>query len=138
MTAPDNTMFGAVVLLQDVTEFRLLDQVKTNLISTVSHELKTPITSLRTALHVLLDQSLGSLNARQSEMAAIARDEAERLLRTLDSLLDLTRFEEGRAGMRLERAIPGELIQAAVEETRVAAANAKVSVRLGWTLTSLP
>jgi PAS domain S-box-containing protein len=130
MTAPNNTMFGAVVLLQDVTEFRLLDQVKTNLISTVSHELKTPITSLRTALHVLLDQSIGTLNARQSEMAIIARDEAERLLRTLDSLLDLTRFEEGAVGMRLERITPVALVQAAVEATRVAAASARVTIRL--------
>jgi PAS domain S-box-containing protein len=130
MTAPDNTIFGAVVMLQDVTEFRLLDQVKTNLISTVSHELKTPITSLRTALHVLLERSLGPLNTSQREMAGIACDEAERLLRTLDSLLDLTRFEEGAVGMLIETTTPDVLIQAAIEETRVAAVNARVSIKL--------
>src|SRR5205085_5611205 len=40
-------IFGAAVILQDVTRLRLLDEVKTNLVSTVSHELKTPLTSVR-------------------------------------------------------------------------------------------
>src|SRR5262249_42045347 len=42
---------GAAILLQDITRFRLLDEVKTNLVATVSHELKTPLTSIRLALH---------------------------------------------------------------------------------------
>jgi signal transduction histidine kinase len=130
MTTFDERVFGVVVMLQDVTEFRLLDEVKTNLISTVSHELKTPITSVRTALLLLLEQSIGTLNDKQAEMAGIARDEAERLLRTLNELLDLTRFEESAAGMRLEPVSPTELIQAAVAETRMAAKTAHVSVRL--------
>ena len=54
--------FGVVVLLQDVTPFRLLDDVKTNLIATVSHELKTPITSLRMALLVMIEETVGTLN----------------------------------------------------------------------------
>src|SRR5207249_6265894 len=68
MITADERIFGAVVMLQDVTEFRLLDEVKTNLISTVSHELKTPITSLRAALLLMLDQTVGTLNPKQREM----------------------------------------------------------------------
>ena len=47
-------IFGAAVILQDVTRLRLLDEVKSNLVSTVSHELKTPLTSVRMGLHLLL------------------------------------------------------------------------------------
>jgi PAS domain S-box-containing protein len=129
MAATDTRIFGAVVMLQDVTEFRLLDEVKTNLISTVSHELKTPITSLQTALFLVLEQTLGPLNSKQAEMLGIAHDEAERLLRTLETLLDLTRFEENTSGLRQEPTAPEELVRAAVEESRVGADNARVSVQ---------
>ena len=130
MTTPGKRLFGAVVMLQDVTEFRLLDEVKTNLISTVSHELKTPITSVRTALLVLLEQAIGHLNERQVEMVTIARDEAERLLRTLNALLDLTRFEDNTDGMRLVAVTPEELIGIAVKSMRVAAAHARVILHM--------
>jgi two-component system, NtrC family, sensor histidine kinase KinB len=130
MRTPNNALFGVVVLLQDVTEFRLLEEIKTNLISTVSHELKTPLTSIRTVLLMLLEQTVGSLNPKQREMLEIASNESERLLRTLETLLDLTRFEEGTLGMRLEAAAPAELIQAAIEETRLDAAHSHITVRL--------
>jgi PAS domain S-box-containing protein len=130
MKTPDQRVFGAVVMLQDVTEFRLLDEVKTNLISTVSHELKTPMTSLRTAVLLLSERTLGPLTEKQAEMLGIARDEAERLLRTLNELLDLTRFEEDALGMRIDSVPPAELIQAAVEDTQAAAATARMAIKL--------
>ena len=51
---------------------RLLDHIKSNLIATVSHELKTPVTSLQMALHVLLEETVGSINTHQKEMLTIA------------------------------------------------------------------
>jgi signal transduction histidine kinase len=86
---------GAAVILQDVTKFRLLDDAKTNLVGTVSHELKTPLTSLRMALYLLLEQKLAPLTSQQRELLEDARDDADRLLRILETLLDLTRLESG-------------------------------------------
>ena len=86
---------GAAVVLQDVTKFRLLDDAKTNLVGTVSHELKTPLTSLRLAIYLLLEQPLAGLTPTQRELLESARDDADRLLRMLDSLLDLARLEGG-------------------------------------------
>jgi len=86
---------GAAVILQDVTKFRLLDDVKGNLVSTVSHELKTPLTGLLMALHILLEQSFGTVNEKQHDLLVTARDDAERLLRILNDLLDLSRLEGG-------------------------------------------
>jgi len=86
---------GAAVILQDVTKFRLLDDAKTNLVGTVSHELKTPLTSLRMALYLLLEQNLAALSPQQRELLEDARDDADRLLRILETLLDLTRLESG-------------------------------------------
>lgn len=86
---------GAAIILQDVTKFRLMDDAKTNLVGTVSHELKTPLTSLRMALYLLLEQNLTALSQQQRELLEDARGDADRLLRILDTLLDLTRLESG-------------------------------------------
>lgn len=96
---------GAAIILQDVTKFRLMDDAKTNLVGTVSHELKTPLTSLRMALYLLLEQNLSALSPQQRELLEDARDDADRLLRILDTLLDLTRLESGAS--TLERAQVG-------------------------------
>jgi two-component system, NtrC family, sensor histidine kinase KinB len=72
-----------------------MDDAKTNLVGTVSHELKTPLTSLRMALYLLLEQNLSALSKQQRELLEDARDDADRLLRILDTLLDLTRLESG-------------------------------------------
>src|SRR5206468_3112934 len=64
---------GAAIILQDVTKFRLLDDAKTNLVGTVSHELKTPLTSLRMAVYLLLEQKLEGLTATQRDLLETAR-----------------------------------------------------------------
>jgi NtrC-family two-component system sensor histidine kinase KinB len=109
----DNVL-GAAVVLQDITRFRLLDEVKTNLVSTVSHELKTPLTSVRMGLHLLLEEKIGSLNPKQTELLLAAREDSERLLRMINDLLDLARIESGSRRMTPERKSPNELVQKAL------------------------
>src|SRR6266446_9365977 len=75
MRDKEEALFGVAVVLYDVTRFRLLDAAKTNLVATVSHELKTPLTSVRMALHLLLEKSLGVLTPRQDEMLQTARND---------------------------------------------------------------
>ena len=95
------SVYGAAVILQDVTRLRLLDEVKSNLVSTVSHELKTPLTSVRMSLYLLLEERIGSLNPKQTELLVAARDDSERLLAMLNDLLDLAKLESGN--MQLDR-----------------------------------
>ena len=73
---PYGTTLGAAVVLNDVTQFRLLDQIKSDLVATVSHELKTPLTSIRLALHLLLEETIGPL--RPSRRAADRRPRQRR------------------------------------------------------------
>ena len=105
------TIFGAAVMLQNVTRMRLVDELKTNLVSTVSHELKTPLTSVRMALHLLLEESIGELNPKQTELLLAAREDSERLLAMINDLLDLARLESGRRAHAFEPKSPRELVR---------------------------
>lgn len=86
---------GWAVLLHDVSRIRWLDDMKTNLLSTVSHEIKTPLTGIRMVLHLLLEERTGKLDEMQRVMVTSANEDCERLLGTLNTLLDLSRAENG-------------------------------------------
>lgn len=118
MREADARPVGVAVVLHDVTRFRLLDDAKTNLVATVSHELKTPLTSVRMVLHLLLEKSLGNLNPKQEELLLTARKDAERLLKMLDALLDIARLEAGASSLTKERISPAKLVQAIREEVQ--------------------
>jgi two-component system, NtrC family, sensor histidine kinase KinB len=122
---------GAAVILQDVTKFRLLDDAKSNLVGTVSHELKTPLTGLRMAVYLLLEKTLGPLEPAQREMLESARDDADRLLRILDSLLDLARLEAGASALEREKTPVKALLRGIADEARpmIAAAGQTLAVQ---------
>ncbi|MBY0227682.1 MAG: HAMP domain-containing histidine kinase [Gemmataceae bacterium] len=107
---------GAALVLADVTRFLLLDRLKSDLAATVSHEFKTPLTSLRLAVHVLLEEAVGPLTAKQTELLLQAREDTERLLHMIESLLTLARLERGD-GMSMRTVDPLSLL-------RTVAANA--------------
>lgn len=88
---------GVIVALQDVTRFRVADDVKTDLIATVSHELKTPLTSMQMAVYLLLEEKVGPLNPKQLELLLAAQSNSDRLFEMIENLLDLARFEGGAA-----------------------------------------
>jgi NtrC-family two-component system sensor histidine kinase KinB len=94
-TSEDGVHSGRAVLLHNVTRIRWLDDMKTNLLSTVSHEVKTPLTGIRMVLHLLLEERSGTLSPIQKTMVSSANDDCERLLATLNTLLDLSRAESG-------------------------------------------
>jgi two-component system, NtrC family, sensor histidine kinase KinB len=115
---PFGSTLGAAVVLNDVTRFRLLDQIKSDLVATVSHELKTPLTSVRLVLHLLLEETVGPLTPKQTELLIDARDNAERLLNMIEHLLALARLEQGRDSLQVQAQTPQALLQAAAETAR--------------------
>jgi signal transduction histidine kinase len=119
---------GAAVLLEDVTRFQLLDQVKSNLVATASHELKTPLTGVRLAVHLLLEEKVGPLTAKQTELLLDARDNAERLLSMVNELLDLARLERGQQQLDLRPEQPATLLETAAEAIRPRAADKGLEV----------
>lgn len=132
LTIHDETgrVIGRTLVLSDVTELRCLDEMKSGLLSLVSHELKTPLTSARMILHLITDQKLGPLTDRQADMLGVAREDVERLHRIVENLLDMDRIESGRALMELQPTDPAELARAAVRSIEPAFAQQQVALRL--------
>ena len=97
----ERRLIGVTLILSDVTRVRRLDEVKSGLISIVSHELKTPLTSIRLATHVLLNEKLGPLSPKQSELVMAAKEDSDRLYRIIENLLDISCLESGRSTVEL-------------------------------------
>jgi signal transduction histidine kinase len=121
-------LLGAAVVLSDVTKFHLVDQLKSDMISTVSHELKTPLTSLQMVVHLLLEEAIGPLTTKQTELLLAARQDSDRLLGMINDLLDLTRIEQGRVALDQEPVDPSALIRDSIERYRVAAEDAGITL----------
>jgi len=127
---PQENILGAAVLLQDVTRFQLLDQVKSNLVATVSHELKTPLTSIGLAVHLLLEEAAGPLTPKQTELLIDARENSERLLATINNLLDLTRFEGGHQRLDRSPRPPADLLAAAANVVRPRVEDKQITIEV--------
>jgi signal transduction histidine kinase len=109
---------GVVVALQDVTRFRVADDVKTDLIATVSHELKTPLTSIQLAIYLLLDEKVGALTPKQTGLLIAARNNSDRLFEMIEELLDLARFEGGAALIDKKPVSSQQLIEGVAEREK--------------------
>ncbi len=125
----DAVPLGAAVVLTDVTRFRLMDQLKSDMVSTVSHELKTPLTGVQMAVHLLLEEIVGPLNPKQVELLLAARQDSDRLLGIVNDLLDLTRIEQGRVALDLHAMTPAELVGEAVERFEARAKDAGLHLK---------
>jgi len=112
---------GVVMVLQDVTQLRQQDELKRGMISTVSHQLKTPLTSIRMVIHLLLEEKVGPLTEKQVELLLAAREDSDRLHNILNNLLDISRIESGKTKMDFRAVSPNSLQLEALEPFRRAA-----------------
>ena len=108
---------------------RSLDQTKAEFFSAISHELRTPMTSVREAHQLMLDGIPGPLTAEQSKLLRIAREGNDKILRLIDDLLKLAKLEADMMKLNLSPWRMEALIDAAVEEIRPIALQASVGLR---------
>jgi NtrC-family two-component system sensor histidine kinase KinB len=119
---------GAALVFQDATRLFRFDELKNNLVATVAHEFRTPLTSLRMALHLCTEQVAGPLTEKQGDLLFAAREDCERLQIIVDDLLNLSRIEAGHIDLHRRRSEPGTLVAQTVEVHRAAAAQAEVKI----------
>jgi len=129
---------GWAVLLHNVSRIRWLDDMKTNLLSTVSHEIKTPLTGIRMVLHLLLEERGGKLDAMQKTMVTSANEDCERLLSTLNTLLDLSRAESGATHLAREPICLTDSVERAARLFSGTAAKKDVQIKVEREFEELP
>jgi PAS domain S-box-containing protein len=119
---------GVTVILQDVTRLRRFDELKDDLVATVAHEFRTPLTSLRMAIHLVLEGVAGPLSEKQGDLLFAARDDCQRLQRTVDELLDLARIQSGKLSMQPRPLRAADLVHQAIELHRAQADEKQVTL----------
>jgi signal transduction histidine kinase/HAMP domain-containing protein len=112
--AEEGAITAATIVLQDVTRLMRFDELKNDLVATVAHEFRTPLTSLRMAIHLCADEVVGPLTEKQADLMFAARQDCERLQSIVDDLLDLSRIQSGRLVLTRAVVSPRELVAAAV------------------------
>jgi len=119
---------GATIVLQDVTRLLRFDELKNDLVATVAHEFRTPLTSMRMAVHILLEGIVGPLNEKQLDLVGAARDDCERLQGIVEDLLDLSRIQAGKVEVSLTALPAKSILDAAVAAREDAARDAGLKV----------
>src|SRR5881296_4192617 len=119
---------GHIVLYRNVTHEVAVERAKSEFVSVVSHELRTPMTSVKTSLSLLLAGAAGSLESASRELLEIALRNADRLIRLVNDLLDLSRLEAGRMEFQLEPVSLEDSIAASLEAVAAFAAEQGVTI----------
>ena len=123
---------GTVIMLKNITEFHKLDVAKTTFISTISHELKTPISAILMSQQLLADNRVGGLNQEQKELSDSIRENGERLLSITGELLNMTQVESGVLQLKPHITRPIELIDYAIKANQVQADKFHINIEVDY------
>ncbi len=125
----NETIIGQVIVLRNITPFHELNEAKTNFIATVSHELKTPLSSIKMSARLLTDLRVGALNGEQQELIRSITDDADRLLKITGELLNMSQVETGNIQLKLQPASPVTIVDHAVQAVLFQAQQKHVQIR---------
>jgi NtrC-family two-component system sensor histidine kinase KinB len=140
-TAPptEEPIAGAILILSDVTDLARLDEMRSELVAVASHELQTPLTTLRMTL-LMLQEASDALPQRHRDLLATAHIGVEQLGETIREFLDLTRIEAGELRLNIEPIDLSLLVAESVQRVRgeTAALGLSVDVRVDPGLSPIP
>ncbi|WP_426277966.1 ATP-binding protein [Chryseobacterium sp. S-02] len=126
-TGEENSQFiGQVIMLHNITPFKELDIAKTNFIGTVSHEFKTPISSIKMGLQLLENNKIGDLNEDQKNLVNGIKDDTNRLLKITGELLDITQLESGSIKLNIKASEISKIVEYAIDANKAAAEQKQI------------
>jgi signal transduction histidine kinase len=123
-------IIGYILLLKNITLFEERDVAKTNLIATVSHELKTPISSINLSLKLLEDDRIGGLNEEQRNLIISMRQQSVRLSKMVNELLDFSQTETGNIKLKISKVRPEDIIDLSVTAIMMLLSEKKIQLNL--------
>lgn len=123
-------VIGHVIILRNITSYKELDFAKTNFIATVSHELKTPISSIKMSSQLLENEKVGSLNPEQKNLVESINEDATRLLKITAELLNMTQVESGNIQLGILPAEPKKILEYAINANKTQAEERKIKFEI--------
>ena len=102
-------------MVDDITQRKEIERMKSEFVSVASHEMRTPLTSIHGVIKLLSAGHLGHLSPKGVEMADMALRNSDRLVRLVNDVLDLERMESGKDTIQRRHCNSAELIKQAVE-----------------------
>ena len=124
-------VFGVVIVLQDITELRQLEQLRRDFVANVSHELRTPLTSIRAFLEAVIDEVVEDEVTKQRYLYNI-HEETLRLDRLINELLDLSLIESGKVKWEMEEFDLIKIIEIVKKKIKHFADSKNVMVNLNY------
>lgn len=115
ISSPHGGKGGVVLVLQDVTQFKELDKAKSDFMATVSHEFRTPVTSINVGVDILRQHLLGPLTPAQEELLLSFKQDCDRLTKLVRDLLQLSKLESGKYERSEEIVVLKSVIETAVK-----------------------
>jgi signal transduction histidine kinase/ActR/RegA family two-component response regulator len=125
---PWDTESCRLVILRDLSPVRTLERNRDEFISMISHELRSPLTVVKESMDLVYDGSVGELTEKQKEILKIGRENAVRLNRLIDALLNLTKIEAGVMPMDVAKTDLGLLVQETATEHAYVADSRKIKL----------
>jgi two-component system, NtrC family, sensor histidine kinase KinB len=134
----EGNLIGMVVFMGDVTHLMETDRIKSDFVSTASHEFRTPLTSITLSVGLLLDRTVGTVNDKQAQLLQIIQEDCNRLNNLVSELLDLSRMESGKIVMTKESANLFKIIEASIQPLQIQLAEKKISLDVQSRIKDLP
>lgn len=123
-------VIGQVIVLRNITPYHELNEAKTNFIATVSHELKTPIASIRLSLQLLDNKQTGTINAEQQLLLDGIKDDTNRLLKITGELLNISQVDSGKIQLNIVASDAKEIITYAINANKAAAEQKNIQLNI--------
>lgn len=124
----DSRFIGQVIMLRNITPFKELDLAKTRFIGTVSHEFKTPISSIQMGLQLLENKKIGSLNEEQQKLIKGIDEDTLRLLKITGELLNIAQLETGVSQLNIRPFKIDTMLEEVIKTNRSAADKRQISI----------
>ncbi|MFT4169685.1 MAG: ATP-binding protein [Dysgonomonas sp.] len=126
----ETELIGYVILLKNITIFKELDSAKTNFIATISHELKTPISSIKMSTQLLEHNETGILNNEQKQLIEGIKEDSTRLLQITGELLNMSQVETGNIQLNIQSTDPELIVRYAIDTTKLQAEQKKIKLQI--------
>ena len=110
-TESKNEPSGYILLIQNITKYEERDLAKTNLIATISHELKTPLSSINLSIKLLEDNRIGILNEEQTGLVESIKLHSSRILNLVNEVLDFTQAETGHIKLKIKSSNVNDIVE---------------------------